>query len=70
MKDKPAFPIYPRSEGLKVTEFADGLGISVRQYYAAHALQGYLAYTDKFKPDEVAKMSFLYADAVLEAEND
>ena len=73
MKNQLAFP----SESLQEVEIEKGeleiqrlvsTGMTLRQYYAAHAMQALI--TSKFSDDDemIAKESFYYADRMLEAE--
>jgi len=61
----PAFPI----KGPVMT--SDEQGMTLRDYFAAKAMQGYLHYfsTDSHPPEDhfLAKMSYELADAMLEA---
>jgi len=64
----PAFPVDIRYEkdGQKHRLFSDGL--SIRDYFAAKALQGLLADTNiKSSAEEFASQAYDVADAMLEA---
>ncbi|MDN7795872.1 hypothetical protein [Burkholderia vietnamiensis] len=71
----PAFPI-PLHEGQSYQGHAPCDGITVRDYFAAEALVGMLAYPgcesrgshhNNNTPDGVAAMAYEYADAMLRA---
>ena len=71
MNNEPAFPfIEPEKTGYSVTP-----GITLRDYFAAMAMQGQLAGDpgwDLYKEDHVAimaKTAYRMADAMLEARN-
>ena len=53
----PAFP-------LKEPLLNDSLGISVRDYFAAKALQGFIA-SGKIHDDAIVSESYYYADCML-----
>lgn len=44
----------------------DCYGVSVREFYAAHALSGILAIETNIKPDIASQMAFDQADSMLE----
>lgn len=62
----PAFPIVHG-------HFVESLGLSLRDYFAAKALQGILAFSgDGFtavtgSPEQFSKAAYTYADAMLAA---
>ena len=63
-------PAFPRSETL----YPDGRtsdpgadGISMRDYFAAKAMQGYLAHGKAYDFDDIAQVSFRVADAMIKA---
>jgi hypothetical protein len=66
MKDTPAFP-------QQVQVAADGTtwfdGMTLRDYFAAKAMQGFIGTeTEVGMPyDQVTKVAYLYADAMMEA---
>jgi hypothetical protein len=62
MKDIPAFPqpINPREQGR---------GMSLRDYFAAKAMQGLLASEVNAGLKAFAKQSYVMADAMMEARN-
>ena len=72
MKDTsgPAFPVPPNSEEQKERGYWEyPQGMSLRDYFAGQALSGWLAsfagMDSKIKPEEVAKESFQFADAMI-----
>lgn len=62
----PAFPVtWEEEDGQALTS----PGISVRQYYAAHAMMGILAHTPiGTDATDVAKHALRFADALLKEE--
>lgn len=63
MKDKSAFP--------NVNQEFKNTGLTIRQYYAAKAMQGILAnYYAEMSINEITEQSFKIADAMLEAEKE
>lgn len=71
----PAFPVWELN-GKDLPEMT-GFGLSLRQYYAAKALQGMLAHPTRYRPrgcdkhlhwhDAIAKEAHELADAMLKA---
>lgn len=64
-KDQPAFPCFAHPDS------RDGQGMSgmtLRQYYAARAMQGLM--TEDIDFAKIARIAFAQADAMIEAEND
>ena len=43
--------------------------MTLRDWFSGQALNGYLAYTDKWQPEDIAKMCYLYADAMIDQRN-
>lgn len=60
-KDQPAFPIV-------IGNKAESIGMFMREYYAAMALQGMFSnrWTYGMPPDEMAKRAFAAADAMID----
>lgn len=73
MKNKPAFPTLTCDEN--GGSYTDDSGASLRDYFAAKAMQGILA-NPKWDPHQqsdskrLARSSFDYADAMLKARNE
>lgn len=77
----PAFPTTPVSHGYSPGEGGEGTGaqtgMTLRDYFAAAAMQGMLAYSnvnpsygnwvENCSPDRVAVQAYVYADAMLAA---
>ena len=76
-KTTPAFPTYENTQG---SLYCTGNGMSLRNYFAAKAMQGMFANPDdghnsyEMSYDEylkeIARCAYLMADAMLEASND
>jgi hypothetical protein len=64
-----AFPIdsYMLNPNATEKEIKEAQGMTLRDYFAAAALQGILAYYIDVSPAKVAKVSYEYADAMLAA---
>lgn len=66
----PAFP-RPASVAPRVADIEQQDGMTLRDYFAAHALMGMLASRDpklpRFDPDDVAEYAYSVADAMLKA---
>lgn len=64
-KSGPAFPTIMRDEDGYVS--GRGHGMTLRDYFAAAALQGMIANTsiDRLEPDEFASDAYSYADAMI-----
>ncbi len=61
----PAFPMFPETAGGHAAAFQ---GMTLRDYFAAKAMQGMLSDTGiKATPDEFAAHAYLMADAMLKA---
>ncbi len=67
----PDFPIYELDEEggvYSITHDQQSLGMSLRDYFAAAALQGMLSEPSlRAKPEEFASKSYELADAMLKA---
>lgn len=68
-KNQPAFPIHPNVFGDDVCEFK---GMSLRDYFAAQALTGMLAYSinnaynqSNGTVEDIAQGAYRFADAML-----
>ena len=61
----PAFPV-PLNQGQSWNGMAPCDGMSLRDYFAGQALQGFLASSVCATAQEFAKLSFAAADAMLE----
>lgn len=70
--EQPAFPVQASEYGGHGTCF----GLTIRDYFAAKALQGVLSFPgnlqadswhDHAQPDQVAQQAYAYADAMLAA---
>lgn len=70
----PAFPDPGRAQSQKQRELLGNQGMSLRDYFAATAMQGMLAYPgceqrgshhNNNTPSGVAAMAYRYADAML-----
>ena len=76
MSDEPAFPIFPDTGGGHAATFQ---GMSLRDYFAAKAMQVLMTETDGINDDnpgaprwqssEVAELAYEQADAMLAARN-
>ena len=74
MSDEPAFPIFPDTGGGHAAAFQ---GMSLRDYFAAKAMQVLMTETDGINDDnpgsprwqssEVAELAYEQADAMLKA---
>ena len=60
----PAFPCHPEIIPQKERDFA---GMTLRDYFAAKAMQGFLAAEYAYRPDGWAKEAYEMADAMLKA---
>jgi hypothetical protein len=62
---------FPRADGKFNSSKADELGMDLRDYFAAHALQGLLttiSYEDTTVPNsEIVEVSYNFADLMMEA---
>jgi hypothetical protein len=67
----PAFPIYPRVQGMQTKELSDMVGMSLRDYFAAKALAHPYAQGDDthMNCDKAAAWAYELADAMLKARN-
>jgi len=59
--DKPAFPTWSAKDVVQ--------GMTLRDYFAATALQGILATNPDYFPREIVTMAYKYADTMMEARN-
>ena len=74
MSDKntggPAFPSKKRvyRAGYATTEFEPVQGMTLRDYFAAKAMQGFAAMDEEFSsPEQMASTAYQWADAMLKA---
>ena len=58
----PAFPFWSDSGGL-----AGHAGMTLRDFFAAKAMQGYVARGKAYDFEDIAKASYRVADAMLKA---
>jgi len=71
MKNKPAFPqsvaVNDSGDTYCSYEFADGAGLTKREYFAAMAMQGYRSaeVVSTVVPGEIARWSVEDADALI-----
>lgn len=56
----PEDPVFPTENHAAILD-----GMTKREYFAAMAMQGLVAYTDNWKPDTVACMARQHADALI-----
>ena len=62
----PAFPVYPRIEAGKSSQINGAVGMTLRDYFAAKAMQGMMAdYTRAFETAEISEWAYKIADAML-----
>jgi hypothetical protein len=69
MNNPPAFPVFPETGGGHAAAFQ---GMTLRDYFAAKAMQGYAQYSAAnskfvFSDQQLAKDAYLIADAMLKA---
>ena len=67
MNNPPAFPVFPETSGGHAAAFQ---GITMRDYFAAKAMQGYCSDSDwrqDMTPTETAFAAYKQADAMLKA---
>lgn len=72
----PAFPYSGLYKGEDATHIIDSHGMTLRDYFAAKAMQSFLGNTDYFKeivdtvglnaPESVSHISYKIADAMIE----
>ena len=68
MKPKNEFA-FPQLEGERLKW--GGHGMTLRDYFAAKAMQGYIiSHGVVLRPDEVSKLSYVMADALLKERED
>ena len=72
MKDTPAFPrsIYSLNGAIDSQSMSVGYGMSLRDYFAARAMQGMFASGNlprSIENDEVAEVAYRMADAMMKA---
>jgi polyhydroxyalkanoate synthesis regulator protein len=60
----PAFPVFPETGGGHAAAFQ---GMTLRDYFAAKAMQGLLASEVEASMKEFAKKAYAMSDAMLEA---
>lgn len=62
----PAFPVYPRIEAGKSSQINGAVGMTLRDYFAAKAMQGMMAdHTRDNSPAELSEWAYKIADAML-----
>ena len=66
MSDEPAFPALPISRELNGELVYQSKGLTIRDYFAAKAMQGIQARSN-WSVADVAATAYLQADAMLEA---
>ena len=59
----PAFPVFPETGGGHAAAFQ---GMSLRDYFAAKAMQGVIA-AENYRTHELAQYAYEVADAMLKA---
>ena len=67
MNNEPAFPVFPETSGGHAAAFQ---GMTLRDYFAAKAMQGMLAACTGWSEanlERLAKCSYLTADAMMKA---
>lgn len=67
MNSEPAFPVFPETGGGHAAAFQ---GMTLRDYFAAKAMQGVIAATEpliKIDEQHLAMWSYRMADAMLKA---
>ena len=65
MKDIPAFPVFPETGGGHAAAFQ---GMTLRDYFAAKAMQGILF--ECLETKDTAKFAYEMADAMMKARTD
>ena len=64
----PAFPVPAEDRGPGNIKIAQEPGMSLRDYFAAKAMQGFLTrWVHRGDQDELARLAYFYADAMLAA---
>jgi hypothetical protein len=67
---EPAFPALPISRSLNGELVYQSKGLTIRDYFAAKAMQGLLA-SDVYAPiEKFATQAYAMADAMMEARNE
>ena len=62
----PAFPVYPRIEAGKSSQINGAVGMTLRDYFAAKAMQGMMAdHGLDRSPAELSEWAYKIADAML-----
>ena len=67
MNNPPAFPVFPETGGGHAAAFQ---GMTLRDYFAAKAMQGLIASNDDAagdRIDEIPEYAYAIADAMLKA---
>ena len=65
-KGGPAFPVHPDMPSqLGCTPSASDAGMSLRDYFAAAALQGFIS-AEALRGKDAVRAAYAYADAMLE----
>jgi hypothetical protein len=67
MNNPPAFPVFPETSGGHAAAFQ---GMTLRDYMAAKAMQGFMANKSnpmRFQPEDDANWAYSIADAMLAA---
>lgn len=68
MDNPPAFPSTPLGQNGMPNDNPQ-YGMTLRDYFAAHALLGQLSYNECLNPEEISQWSYEYADAMLKERN-
>ena len=66
MNTEPAFPALPITREINGEMLYQSKGLTIRDYFAAKAMQGIQARVN-WSLDDVAKLAYEQADAMLEA---
>jgi hypothetical protein len=64
MNNSPAFPVFPETSGGHAAAFQ---GMTLRDYFAAKAMQGFQQEWVYDNSDEIASKAYALADAMLKA---
>lgn len=67
MNHEPAFPALPISRELNGELVYQSKGLTIRDYFAAKAMQSYVSHNKMYDFEVIAAVSFRVADAMLEA---
>lgn len=64
MSKQTSGPAFPHTDDM-VSGGNDRAGLTIRDYFAAKAMQGHLASNPGFLPENVARWAYEYADFML-----